>query len=72
MTFDGLNVDADAIVTTGAVFENGGLPFTFKNGSIGNVTDEKGALVTGAGIVFDNVLIHDVFIETPGVHNEGI
>jgi len=70
LTFDGLNVDAGRQKTNGAAFENGGDPFTFKNGSIGNVVDEKGALVTGAGAVFDNVRFHDVYIVTSGVHNE--
>ena len=51
-------------------FENGGEPFTFKNGSIGNVADQKSALVDGAGIVFDNVLFHDIVLKTDGVHTE--
>ena len=70
LTFDGINVDAGGAKTSGATFENGGDRFTFKNGSIGNVVDEKGALVTGAGIVFENTYFHDVRIATSGVHNE--
>lgn len=72
LTFDGINVDAGATKTSGAAFENGGNPFVFKNGSIGNVVDEKGVLVTEPGIVFDNVVFHDVVLRTAGVHNECI
>lgn len=73
LTFDGINADARGAQlggSDGAVFENGGEPFTFKNGSIGNVVDQKGSLVDGAGIVFDNVRFHDVLIRTEGVHTE--
>ena len=47
-------------------------PFTFRNGRIGNVVDEKGALVTERESYFDNVVFHDVVLRTPGVHNECI
>jgi hypothetical protein len=70
LTFDGINVDADGIKTTGAVFENGGDRFLFKNGAIGDVVDEKGSLATGSGINFENTYFHDVLIRTDGVHNE--
>ena len=73
LVFDGINVDAQMAMlggSDGALFENGGAPFTFKNGSIGNVADQKGALVDGRGIVFDNVLFHDVVLKTSGVHTE--
>ena len=43
---------------------------TFRNGRIGNVTDEKGALVSGTGFTFDNVVFHDVRVTDPSVHNE--
>ena len=36
------------------------------------MVDEKGALVTESGIVFDNVVFHDVVLRTAGVHNECI
>lgn len=75
LTFDGINVDASNAMlggSDGALFENGGEPFVFKNGSIGNVRDQKGALVDGPGIVFDNVRFHDVVLATDGVHNECI
>ena len=40
--------------------------------SIGNVTDEKGAVIDGPGAVFDNVRFHDVVLKTNGVHLECI
>ena len=71
-TFDGIDVDAGGVKTSGAAFENGGAPFVFRNGAIGNVTDEKGALVDGPGAVFDGVRFHDVVLKTNGVHLECI
>ncbi len=71
--FDGLDIDAGRAKTDGgAAFESHGDNATFKNGSIGNVTDEKGALISGSNFTFDNVLFHDVRLATPGVHNECI
>ncbi len=77
VTYDGLNVDAGGTTTTYAVFETGGASgVTFKNGRIGNVVDEKGALIGGQGspaplnVVFDNVDFHDVVQRGSGVHNE--
>lgn len=69
ITFDGIHVDAGGSKTVGAAFESGG-NVTFKNGSIGNVIDEKGALVAGSNFTFDNVRFHDVVLVTEGVHNE--
>jgi hypothetical protein len=69
VTFDGIVVDALFAKTAG--FENhGAANVTFRNGSIGNVIDEKGALVSGSGFTFDNVLFHDVIVTDPQVHNE--
>jgi hypothetical protein len=71
VTFDGLDLDAGRTKTSGAVFEAYGANTTFRNGRIGNVVDEKGALVGGAtGVVFDNVDFHDVIVTSPAVHNE--
>ncbi len=71
VVFDGLDIDAGRTKTSGgAAFESHGDNATFKNGSIGNVTDEKGALVSGSNFTFDNVLFHDVRLATAGVHNE--
>ena len=72
LTFDGIHVDASGTKTSGAAFENGGDSFVFKNGSIGNVADEKGAMISGPNMVFDNVLFHDVVLRTSGVHLECI
>ena len=73
IVFDGLDIDAGRTKTSGgAAFESHGDNATFKNGKIGNVTDEKGALVSGSNFTFDNVLFHDVRLATPGVHNECI
>ena len=65
--------------TTGAVFETGGdVNITFKNGRIGNVVDEKGAMIGGQAspaplnLVFDNVDFHDVVQRSSDVHNECI
>jgi hypothetical protein len=72
ISFDGLNLDAGGAKTTGgAVFENGGGDYnSFRNGSIGNVTDEKAALVDGDHFTFDNVRFHDAVLKTAGVHME--
>jgi hypothetical protein len=75
LTFDAINADAGGAqfgASDGAVFENGGASFTYLGGSIGNVVDQKGALVDGPGIVFDGTRFHDVVIRTDGVHSECI
>jgi hypothetical protein len=69
VTMDGLDVDGNGAVN--ATFEiHGTSNVTFKNGRIGNVTDEKGALVSGDHLTFDNVEFHDVVLKTDGVHLE--
>jgi hypothetical protein len=71
VTFDGLDLDAGGAKTSGAVFEAYGANTSFRNGRIGNVVDEKGALIGGAtGVVFDNVDFHDVIVTSSAVHNE--
>ena len=77
VTFDGLDLDAGGTTTTYAVFETGGASgVTFKNGRIGNVVDEKGALIGGQSgpaplnVVIDNVEFHDVVQRGADVHNE--
>ena len=72
LTFDGIHIDAGGTKTSGAAFENSGSSFLFKNGSIGNVSDEKGAMISGPNMVFDNVLFHDVVLRSSGVHLECI
>ncbi len=68
VVFDGF--DVDGAFATALTFHNSGDNSTFKNGRIGNVIDEKGALVSGNNFTFDNVLFHDVEIHTQGVHLE--
>ena len=79
VTFDGLDLDAGGTKTTGAVFEHGGARnVTLKNGRVGNVVDEKGAMLAGSddtaktNLVIDNVDFHDVYARGDGVHNECI
>jgi chitodextrinase len=73
LTFDGIVIDGGGQKTTGAGFENGGGDnVTFKNGRIGDIADEKGALVSGLNVTFDNVVFHDVVLRTAGVHLECI
>jgi hypothetical protein len=68
VVFDGLNIDAGGEKSPG--FGNGGDNVTFKNGRIGNITDEKGAIVSGTNFTFDNVYFHDVVMRGPDVHLE--
>jgi hypothetical protein len=71
LTFDGLNVDCGGVKSSGACVENGGGDRDkWLNMSIGNVVDEKAALVDGDHLVFDNVRFHDAVIKTDGVHLE--
>jgi hypothetical protein len=76
VTFDGLDIDANAGTPTGAAFESDAEGVTIRNSRIGNVTDEKGALLIGWGstasqrVVVDNVTFHDVYQVGDGVHNE--
>jgi hypothetical protein len=68
VTFDGFDVDAGFAKVV--AFYNGGDNSTFRNGRIGNVTDEKGALVSAANFTFDRVVFHDVRVTNSQVHNE--
>jgi hypothetical protein len=79
ITFDGLDMDAGGTKTTGAVFEHGGSRnVTLRNSRVGNVVDEKGAMLGGSNstdptnLVIDNVEFHDVMVRGSGVHNECI
>ena len=74
--FDGLDLDAGGVTKPTAVFENHGEPggrnMTFMNGRIGNVVDQKGAVLGGPNdtapmnVVFDNVEFHDVIQQGAG------
>jgi hypothetical protein len=79
VTFDGFDLDAAGTTTSGAVFETGGgANIVFKNGRIGNVVDEKGALVGGnvdptpLNNTFDNVVFHDIRVQNTTTHNEAM
>ena len=72
ITFDGLDLDAGRTKTTDAVFEHGGaFNVTLKNSRVGNVIDEKGAMLAGSSntsptnLVIDNVDFHDVIARPP-------
>ena len=76
VTFDGLDVDGKG-AKINTFYDSGNRNWTFKNGRIGNIVDEKGALLAGsdtstdpAGVVIDNVVFHDVLAVGEGVHNE--
>lgn len=73
VTFD--NVDVDGNGTANNTFENHGddttgTNVTFKNASLGNLVNEKAALVAGANFTFDNVLFHDAIATVSDVHME--
>jgi hypothetical protein len=70
VTFDGIEVDAGGVKTTWAALELHGDNQTFRNAAVGNVVDEKGALVMGSNHTIDNVLFHDAVLRTDGVHME--
>ncbi|MDA0180312.1 hypothetical protein OJ997_08395 [Solirubrobacter phytolaccae] len=68
VSFDGFELDGQ--FAKAPTFGNNGNSVTFKNGRIGNVTDEKGALVSGSNFTFDNVVFHDIRVTDSAVHNE--
>ena len=70
VVFDGLEVDGAFVKQL--AFHSNGDNAAFRNGRIGNVTDEKGALVSGSNFTFDNVVFHDVRSTAPTIHNECI
>jgi len=79
VTFDGLNIDANFGTPDGAAFESHGVAnVTLKNSRVGNVIDQKGALLGGwettapQHVVIDNVTFHDVYQQGADVHNECI
>ena len=70
VTFDGFDINAD--FQKRLAFYNNGANTVFKNGRVGNVTDEKGLLSASGctNCVYDNVDFHDVRLATAGVHLE--
>lgn len=72
-TFDGVDVNSKFMSSA----ENGrqginnvGDRNLYRNGSTYNVIDDKGALIGGTGVTFDNFAFHDVRVSNPLVHNE--
>ena len=72
-TFDRIDVNSKFMTSA----ENGrqgilnsGDRNVFKNGSTFNVIDDKGALIGGTGVTFDNFDFHDVRVSNELVHNE--
>jgi hypothetical protein len=81
VTFDHIDVDAGGTKTeNGAALElhSEGRNVTFKNSRVGNVLNEKGAMISGTdstpstNLVIDNVEFHDVLVQGEDVHNECI
>ena len=66
VTYNGINVDAAGRKTTNSAFGVSGDNTTVKNARIGNLTDEKAMLATGANITIDNVLFHDAVLTSAG------
>jgi hypothetical protein len=71
LTFDGLDIDGEGGKLAG-FYTGDGDNVTFKNGRIGNIVDDKGALLTANNPTFDNVDFHDVKQVGADVHNECI
>ena len=80
IVFDGFDVDygGESAVNGYAVLESGAAGWTFRNGRVGNVVDNKAAVFggikqkTSAGVTIENVHFHDVKVATEGVHLECI
>lgn len=74
ITFDGINVDvggAQLSGSDGAALEMGHADNgVFRNGSVGNVVDQKGALIDGSKVLIENTTFHDVHLRSAGVHTE--
>jgi hypothetical protein len=71
VTFNRIDVNAGFRTPDGAAFENrGSANVTFKNGRIGSVTNQKGALPSGRNFTFSNVVFHDVVMTVGGTHME--
>ena len=67
--FEGLDVDG-RFAKNLTLEHSGGTGIVVRDSRIGNVTDEKGAIVGESGFTFDNVWFHDVLVTNPSVHNE--
>jgi hypothetical protein len=81
VTFDHIDVDAGGVKTeNGAALElhSEGRNVRFANSRVGNVLNEKGAMIGGTdstpstNLVIDNVEFHDVLVQGEDIHNECI
>ena len=77
VTFEGLDIDANGThADRCGLRERRRTNVTFKNSRVGNVVDEKGALLAGwesaasMNLVIDNVEFHDVVQAGTSIHNE--
>jgi hypothetical protein len=72
LAFVGVDVDSNGAARIGV--HSSGDRISYRNLSIGDVADEKGVLVSGTDVEFDDVLFHDVLLTSAGaardVHNE--
>ena len=68
-TFRGVRVDTRNMPVRQGVHADGNHNL-FHNGSSANVVDEKGVLVAGSFVTFDNFNVHDVKVTNSSVHNE--
>lgn len=69
LLFSGVDVDGGGAQRLGLHLS--GDTLGFHNGSVGNIHNEKGALVSGEDITIDHTRFHDVTVDE-GVHNEAI
>ena len=72
-TFDGVDVNSKFMSSAEngrQGINNAGDRNLYRNGSTFNVVDDKGALIGGTGVTFDNFAFHDVRVSNPLVHNE--
>jgi Calcineurin-like phosphoesterase len=73
--FDAVTVDSKFMETPGTTHGRQGIfargdNNVFRNGSTSNVVNDKGAMVGGNNVTFDNFDFHDVRVTDPAVHNE--
>ncbi len=68
--FDGIDVDGRFAKNLALDHSGSATNITVRNSRVGNVTDEKGAIVGDGGLTIDNVTFHDVLVTHSSVHNE--
>jgi hypothetical protein len=65
-------LDIDGRFAQQLTLEHSGGDSILRDSRVGNVTDEKGAIVGESGFTIDNVTFHDVLVTDSSVHNECI